>query len=130
MQPNRPDPESGESIVPTEIRSLFPEFLCQKNHHDVFKLLLWLEELAMEYANYSTPFMSAQLMVLVAILYDYLTRSPCGYRSMAILTSKPGYGIAGLAVDLRFYSLPVPGLAEKRPSVIIGQYFYYVRYVT
>jgi hypothetical protein len=47
---------------------------------------------------------------------------------MAFITSKPGYGIAGLAVDLGFLiSLPVPGLAEKRPSVIIGEYFYYVK---
>ena len=35
---------------------------------------------------------------------------------------------AELAVDLRFLiSLTVPGLAEKRPSVIIGEYFYYVK---
>jgi helicase MOV-10 len=61
LPPNRPD--SGEDIVPTEIRSLFPTPLCQKNHLRVFSMLLWLEELAMEYANYSIPFMKARLML-------------------------------------------------------------------
>jgi hypothetical protein len=36
----------------------------------------------------------------VAMLYEYLTWSTCPCRSMALFTSKPGYGIAGLAVDL------------------------------
>jgi len=53
---------------------------------------------------------------------------------MAYITSKPGYGIAGSAFDLGFLlRLAVPGLAEKRPSVIIGEYLfllYEVRYVT
>lgn len=49
MQPNRPD--SGEDIVPTEIRTLFSTPLRQRNHNNVFSMLLWLEELAMEYAN-------------------------------------------------------------------------------
>lgn len=61
IQPNRPD--SGEDIVPTEIRSLFPPALRQKNHGNVFSILLWLEEMAMEYADFSTPFMKAQLML-------------------------------------------------------------------
>jgi hypothetical protein len=61
MQPNRPD--SGEDIVPTEIRSLFPPSLRQKNHVNVFSLLLWLEEISMEYANYLTRFMKAQIML-------------------------------------------------------------------
>jgi hypothetical protein len=51
-QPNRPD--SGEDIVPTEIRSLFPEVLSLQNHTNVFRMLLWLEEIAMEYAYYLT----------------------------------------------------------------------------
>jgi hypothetical protein len=47
---------------------------------------------------------------------------------MEFITSEPGYGIAGLAINLQFLiSLPVPGLAEKRPSVVIGEYFYYVK---
>lgn len=61
LQPNRPD--SGEDVVPTEIRSIFPTPLVQRNHVNVFSMLLWLEELSMEYANYSTPFMKAQLML-------------------------------------------------------------------
>jgi helicase MOV-10 len=61
MPPNRPD--SGEDIVPTEIRSLFPTSLHQRNHLKVFSMLLWLEEMAMEYVNYSIPFMKAQLML-------------------------------------------------------------------
>lgn len=61
LPPNRPD--SGEDIVPTEIRSIFPTPLGQKNHVNVFSMLLWLEETAMEYANYSTPFMKARLML-------------------------------------------------------------------
>jgi len=61
LQPNRPD--SGEDIVPTEIRSLVPTPLRQRNHVNVFSMLLWLEEISMEYANYSTPFMKAQLML-------------------------------------------------------------------
>lgn len=44
--PNRPD--SGEDIVPTEIRSLIPHTLRLKTHTNVFSILLWLEELAME----------------------------------------------------------------------------------
>ena len=62
MQPNRPD--SGEDIVPTEIRSLFPTALRIQNHGSVFGLLLWLEEVAMKYASYSTQFMKAQFMLL------------------------------------------------------------------
>lgn len=61
MPPNRSD--SGEDIVPTEIRSIFPTPLGQKNHANVFSMLLWLEETAMEYAIYSTPFVKAQLML-------------------------------------------------------------------
>jgi hypothetical protein len=38
--------------------------------------------------------------LLVARLYEYLTWSPRGCRSMEFITSKPGYGIAGLAIDL------------------------------
>ena len=58
MQPNRAD--SGEDIVPTEIRSLFPTAPHdQKSHVAVFGMLLWLEELAMGYANHSTPFTKA-----------------------------------------------------------------------
>lgn len=53
MPPNRSD--SGEDIVPTEIRALFPPSLGQRNHGNVFSILLWLEEIATEYANYSTP---------------------------------------------------------------------------
>jgi hypothetical protein len=49
LPPNRPD--SGEDIVPTEIRALFPLPLRQKNHLNIYSMLLWLEELAMEYAN-------------------------------------------------------------------------------
>jgi helicase MOV-10 len=74
---------------------------------------------------------NAQLFA--AMLYEYLTWSPWRWRHKAVFTCKPGYGIAGLAVDLWFLiSLTVPGLAEKRPSVITGEYFYYVklRYVT
>jgi helicase MOV-10 len=61
LPPNRS--ESGEDIVPKEIRALFPTPLRQKNHLSVFSMLLWLEELATEYANYSTPFMKARLML-------------------------------------------------------------------
>jgi len=76
LKPNRSD--SGEDIVPTEIMSLFPPGLLQKNHVNVFGMLLWLEEIAMEYVNYSTPFMNAQLMLdYVAMLYEYFTWSPC-----------------------------------------------------
>ena len=47
---------------------------------------------------------------------------------MALFTSEPCYEIAGLSVDLWFLtSLPVPGLAEKRPSVVIGEYNYDVK---
>ena len=122
LQPNRSDSE--EDIVPTEIRALFPTSFHLKTHTSVFSMLLWLEEIAMEYANYSTLFMNAQLMPrYVAMLYEFLTWSPCRCRSMGFIISKPDYGIARLAVDLRFLiSLPVPGLAEKRPSVIIGEY--------
>ena len=51
LPPNRPD--YGEDIVPTEIRAVFPTPLCQRNHVNVFSMLLWLEELATEYANHS-----------------------------------------------------------------------------
>jgi hypothetical protein len=61
MPPNRPD--SGEDIVPTEIRALFPPSLVLKSHGKVFGILLWLEEIATEYVNYSTPLMKAQLML-------------------------------------------------------------------
>ncbi len=54
LPPNRAD--SGEDIVPTEIRSIFPTTLHQKNHVNVFGMLLWLEEIAMEYANHLTRF--------------------------------------------------------------------------
>ena len=48
---------------------------------------------------------------------------------MAITTSESHYGIAGFSVDLWFpTSLSVPGLAEKRPSVIIGEYPCVVKY--
>ena len=63
LPPNRPEPDSGEDIVPTEIRALIPTPLRQRNHSTVFTMLLWLEEMAMEYANCSTPFMEAQLML-------------------------------------------------------------------
>ena len=44
---------------------------------------------------------------------------------MAFITSESCYGIVGFLVDLGFLtSLTVPGLAEKRPSVIIGEYPY------
>jgi hypothetical protein len=56
LPPNRPD-SGEEDIVPTEIRSLIPTPLRQKNHVNVFSMLLWLEEIAMEYVNYSTLFM-------------------------------------------------------------------------
>ena len=46
MPPNRPD--SGEDIVPTEIRTLFPQTLRLKNHVNVFRMLLWLEEIGQE----------------------------------------------------------------------------------
>jgi hypothetical protein len=47
---------------------------------------------------------------------------------MGFITSELCYGIAGLSADLWFLtSLPVPGLAEKRPSVIIGEYIYHVK---
>ena len=49
LKPNRSD--SGEDIVPTEIRSLFPTTLRRRNHVNVFSMLLWLEEITMEYAN-------------------------------------------------------------------------------
>ena len=52
MQPNRPD--TGEDIVPTEIRSLLPSPLRLKNHAIAFRMLLWLEEIATEYVNYLT----------------------------------------------------------------------------
>jgi hypothetical protein len=61
LQPNRPD--SGEDIVPTEIRALIPTPLRLKNHVNVYSMLLWLEEISMEYANYSTPFMKAKIML-------------------------------------------------------------------
>ena len=64
MQPNRPD--TGEDIVPTEIRSLLPSPLRLKNHAIAFRMLLWLEEIATEYVNYLTllrPQMNAQLLV-------------------------------------------------------------------
>ncbi len=45
---------------------------------------------------------------------------------MVFFISEPCYGVAGLLVDLWFLtSLSVPGLAEKRPSVIIGEYYLY-----
>jgi helicase MOV-10 len=50
MQPNRPD--TGEDIVPTEIRSLLPSTLRLKNHAITFRMLLYLEEIATEYVNY------------------------------------------------------------------------------
>ena len=44
---------------------------------------------------------------------------------MAFITSESCYEIVGFLVDLGFLtSLTVPGLAEKRPSVIIGEYPY------
>lgn len=52
MPPNHPD--SGEDIVPTEIRSLIPRPLRLRNHLNVFGMLLWLEEIGMEYVNYWT----------------------------------------------------------------------------
>ena len=61
LPPNRPD--SGKDTVPTEIKALFPTSLRQKNHLNVFSMLLWLEELAMEYADYSNLFMKARLML-------------------------------------------------------------------
>jgi hypothetical protein len=61
MPPNRPDSE--EDIVPSEIRALFPPTLDQRHHGKVFGMLLWLEEIAMEYANYSILFMKARLML-------------------------------------------------------------------
>ena len=48
---------------------------------------------------------------------------------MAFITSESCCKIAGFSVDLGFLtSLTVPGLAEKRPSVIIGEYPYDVQY--
>jgi hypothetical protein len=48
---------------------------------------------------------------------------------MAFITSESCCEIAGFSVDLGFLtSLTVPGLAEKRPSVIIGEYPYDVQY--
>jgi len=38
-------------------------------------------------------------LIPVVILYEYLTWSPCGCRSRALFTSKPGQGIAALAID-------------------------------
>ena len=127
-QPNRP--ESGEDIVPTEIRSLLPQPLRLKNHLNVFCMLLWLEEIGMEYVNYLTFCYGPKLMrrIYIAMLYEYTTWSPWGCQGMAVFTSEPSYGIAGLLVDRCFLtSLPVPGLAEKRPSVVIGEYNYYVK---
>jgi helicase MOV-10 len=46
MQPNLPD--SGEDIVPTEIRALVPQNLRLRNHPTAFCMLLWLEEIGME----------------------------------------------------------------------------------
>jgi helicase MOV-10 len=46
LQPNRPD--TGEDIVPTEIRSLFAKPLQLSSHANQFCMLLWLEEVSME----------------------------------------------------------------------------------
>jgi helicase MOV-10 len=46
LQPNRPD--TGEDIVPTEIRSLFAKRLQLSSHANQFCMLLWLEEVSME----------------------------------------------------------------------------------
>ena len=52
LQPKRSD--TGEDIVPTEIRSLFPTTLRLSTHASQFCLLLWLEEVAMEYVVHFT----------------------------------------------------------------------------
>lgn len=48
LQPNRSD--TGEDIVPKEIRSLMPTTFRLSTHAQQFCLLLWLEEISMEYA--------------------------------------------------------------------------------
>lgn len=52
LKPNRS--ETGEDIVPTEIRSLFPATLRLSTHANQFCLLLWLEEISMEYVIHLT----------------------------------------------------------------------------
>ena len=52
LQPNRSD--TGEDIVPTEIRSVFPTSLRLSTHAQQFCLLLWLEEISMEYVVHLT----------------------------------------------------------------------------
>jgi helicase MOV-10 len=72
--PNRPD--SGEDIVPTQIRSLISQPLRLKNHADVFRILLWLEEIAMEYVNHLTRLCPQNNALLhVAMLWEYSTWS-------------------------------------------------------
>lgn len=51
LQPNRPDAEENEDIVPSEIRSLFAKALRLSNHANQFCMLLWLEEVSMEYGR-------------------------------------------------------------------------------
>jgi len=52
LQPKRSD--TGEDIVPTEIRSLFPNTLSLSTHASRFCLLLWLEEVSMAYVVHFT----------------------------------------------------------------------------
>ena len=49
LQPNRP--ETGEDIVPSQIRSLFQKSLRLSNHAQKFCMLLWIEEVSMEYVD-------------------------------------------------------------------------------
>lgn len=52
LPPNRSD--TGEDIVPTETRALFPQTLRLSTHADQFCLLLWLEEISMQYVVHLT----------------------------------------------------------------------------
>jgi hypothetical protein len=115
---------AGGDIVPPEIRSYLPRTLNLSTHADTFSKLLWLEEISMGYINYLIQ--SRFLLSYFASLemhYEYTTWSPSCCQSVGHITSEAWSNSRLLKQPTICYRLSVPGLAEKRPSVITGEYY-------